>query len=128
MNEQQSFLQLSFKYTLVRYLLANRFNLDVLCRIENSSVVIQYNRKFIYEFWFCVFVYIVFFDHWNAFSLWCKLGLNAILTLCFWQWSEKGSRVLQKWYCFVTLLFIVNNYCVVILRINIIHTIKFDHD
>ena len=31
MNEQQSFVQLSFKYTLVRYLLANQFNLDVLC-------------------------------------------------------------------------------------------------
>lgn len=30
MNEQQSIVQLSFKNTLVRYLLANRFNLDVL--------------------------------------------------------------------------------------------------
>lgn len=63
MNEQQSFVQLSFKYTLVRYLLANRFNLDVMCTNENSSVFNQYNRKFIYEFWFCVFVYIVVFFH-----------------------------------------------------------------
>lgn len=30
MNEQQSIIQLSFKNTLVRHLLANRFNLDVL--------------------------------------------------------------------------------------------------
>ena len=107
MNEQQSIVQLSFKYTLVRYLLANRFNLDVLW--TNKKAVYSFNAtaNLFMSFGFvCLFI-LLFFSLLKCVFIVVQIRIECNINIMFltmkWKRFESVAKLVlcchPSFYC-----------------------------